>query len=67
VLNFGWLIGTHNQTTDIEYERKVLSNSLRLPFIDLREVINISTDLGPDNIHINSLDKKMLNRFEIAY
>jgi lysophospholipase L1-like esterase len=57
VLNSGQLTGAHNQIADIAAEYEVLSNSLELPFIDLREVINVSNDLEPDRIHINSFGR----------
>jgi lysophospholipase L1-like esterase len=60
MLHSGHFIGAHNQIADIASEYQALSNSLKLPLIDLREVINRSTDLGPDKIHINSLGTKKI-------
>jgi lysophospholipase L1-like esterase len=54
MLNSGQLIGAHNRIANIAFEYRVLANSLELPFIELSEVVNISTDLEPDKIHINS-------------
>jgi lysophospholipase L1-like esterase len=60
VLNSGHLIGAHNRIGDIVSEYEILSNSLKLSMIDLRDVIDISKDLESDGIHINHLARKKI-------